>query len=325
MVVSSDAEERPRWPQAFVVVDPGGAGEREVGVHDLLVIGRECGGVDASQQLILDDQTISRRHVEIRLEPERDKAWVFDTSTNGTRLNGARIDHATPVPIRPGDRLTVGAVVIEFRSERFAGLETGGAAPGPRETVRSVSLSLMALAVGDVIGYTAIAQYTDEPVLLRGIDQLYRDLRGLLSAHGGSLAQYAGDAFFAMWEGDAEAEAADRALRFSLAAVELVREVAPGLPLRTPDDEPVRMAWGVEYGQGAVSAVTGAHVAVMGDATNIAFQLSAVAGRDGRPPVVTSGRVEALMRDRFRFGEPEDLRVRGRLGAQRIHGVLGSR
>jgi hypothetical protein len=108
-VSEDDGLAASRWPLAFVAVELGTSRERIVGIHDILVIGRECGGVHPSRQLILDDETISRRHVEICLVPAEDRAFVFDTSTNGTRLNGHRIERASEVPIRPGDRLTARA------------------------------------------------------------------------------------------------------------------------------------------------------------------------------------------------------------------------
>ena len=322
--MSDDAEPgATRWPLAFVAVHPGTADERTVAIHDLLVVGRECGGVDASRRLILDDETISRRHVEIRLDPEGDRASVFDTSTNGTRLNGHRIERATDVTIKPGDRLTVGDTQLEFRADRFLGAATGEAAD-PRFTVKAVSLSQLALVAGDVIGYSAISQYTEEDVLLKSIDELYGQLCTLLADFRGTLNNYVGDAFFAIWELSEDPDAAEHALQYAVAAANQVRELAPRLALRTPDDEPIRMGWGVEFGQAAISALPGQHVTVLGDATNVAFRLSATAGRDGRSEILVTDRIEELLRDHYAFEAPEDLMVKGRLGAERVFGLTGN-
>ncbi|MEY2434047.1 MAG: adenylate cyclase, partial [Acidimicrobiaceae bacterium] len=136
---------------------------------------------------------------------------------------------------------------------------------------------------------------------------------------------YDSDAFFAIWEVNHDPDAAEHALSFAMEASEVVAQVAPSLDLRTPDDEPIRMAWGVTLGPAAVSALAGGQLAVLGDATNVAWKLSAVAGREGRAPVTVSSPIEEALRDRFEFSEPEDLMIKGRLGSERIFGALGRR
>lgn len=61
-------------------------------------------GRDGDCDFIVDDGTVSRRHAFLRRTPE---GWeVQDAgSTNGTRLNGWRVDRAA---LRPGDELRVG-------------------------------------------------------------------------------------------------------------------------------------------------------------------------------------------------------------------------
>ena len=94
---------------ASVAVSPGTSTERVVPVYDRLFIGRECGSIDDDHRLIVRDDTVSRHHLEIRLDVDQDQAFVIDVSTNGTRLNGVRIERATPVRVQPGDRIKVGA------------------------------------------------------------------------------------------------------------------------------------------------------------------------------------------------------------------------
>jgi pSer/pThr/pTyr-binding forkhead associated (FHA) protein len=72
------------------------------------VVGRlpEC-------ELTLDDPSVSRRHARILRQGER---WTIEDlgSTNGVRVNGATVGHAE---LRPGDRLELGAVKLEFSAE----------------------------------------------------------------------------------------------------------------------------------------------------------------------------------------------------------------
>jgi hypothetical protein len=76
--------------------------------HGRLTIGRA-----EACNLVLPSLTVSRYHAELRRQGGE---WLLADlgSTNGTRLNGWRIDG--PVAVRPGDQLTFG--VVKFRLAR---------------------------------------------------------------------------------------------------------------------------------------------------------------------------------------------------------------
>src|SRR6266513_204609 len=108
-------------PQAFLVMHPGSRDERPIPIFDRIFIGREVAGVDDAHRLLIDDPEVSRNHLELRLDAEQSQVSLIDTSTNGTRVNGVRIERAVPVPIKSGDRLTVGSMELDFRSRVFSG------------------------------------------------------------------------------------------------------------------------------------------------------------------------------------------------------------
>jgi pSer/pThr/pTyr-binding forkhead associated (FHA) protein len=64
-------------------------------------------GVDAGVRI--DNPAVSRQHARLRLQ---DGSWRIEDlgSTNGTRLNGAKIDGS--VSVRPGDRIELGKFVL---------------------------------------------------------------------------------------------------------------------------------------------------------------------------------------------------------------------
>jgi class 3 adenylate cyclase len=150
---------------------------------------------------------------------------------------------------------------------------------------------------------------------------MYGALRQVLTHHKGTLADYAGDAMFAIWDTDELPDAAVRAVDFTLDAIDRIGEIAPSLPIRDPDGEPVRLGWAVVEGTASVGSLTGALIAVVGDATNLAFRLSGLAGREGRSPVIVTDAVRQLTGDRYQYGEVEEVTVKGRTGAERIVGV----
>ena len=311
---------------AMLVMAPDGAQEQSTPIYDWLVVGRHCVGVDERHRLLIDDPEVSRAHLELRLDFAHDQAWLTDFSTNGTRLNGQRIERSIPVRITPGDRVRLGPAELEFRSRRFAATEDTEAqvtARGPM-TLRQVTVMHMLMVVGDIVSFSAIAEYTGDRVLLENIDRLYAELRQILARHHGTLSNYVGDAFFATWEADAIPDAARAATAFAIEAAETVPRIAAGLDLRDPGGRPLHMGWGVAAGPAAVSLLTGMLVTVLGDATNVAFRLSGLAGRDGRPDVLVTDAVHRTTAASFAFTAPSAIQVKGRsqaveaLGASRL-------
>jgi adenylate cyclase len=331
-IVSADSEPIP----ATIVIAPDTPEERSTPIHDWLIVGRECAGIDDRHRLLVDDLACSRKHLELRLDLSLDQAWLTDQSTNGTRLNGKRVERSVPVRIMPGDRVRIGAVELQFRSRRFAADSGTGALATSTElkTIRHVTVADMLMVVGDVLSFSTIAETADDRMLLESIDRLFAVLRKILARHHGTLSNYVGDAFFATWEaGDspeaatpdaATADAARAAVAFAVEAAETVPQVAADLALRDPNGGPLRMGWGVAFGPAAVSLMTGLRVTVLGDATNVAFRLSGIAGRDGWPDVLVTGAVRRAAAASFAFDPLPAIQVKGRrkpvevLGASRL-------
>ncbi len=317
--VPRDAEGIP----AMLVIAPDRAGERSTPVLDWLVVGRECTGTDERHRLLIADPAVSRTHLELRLDFDRNQAWLTDHSTNGTLLNGQRIERSVPARITPGDRVRLGDVELQFRSRRFgaAAGTVGFNAAREMKTIRKISVAEMVMVVGDVIAFSTIAEETDDRVLLENIDRLYTELRNILSRHHGTLSNYVGDAFFATWETAATADATQAAVAFAVEAAETVPRIAAGLDVRDPGGGPLRMGWGVACGPAAVSLLTGMLVTVLGDATNVAFRLSGIAGRDGRPDVLVTDAVYRAAAAGFDFTPMPAVQVKGRRQAVEVLGA----
>lgn len=81
-------------------------GQRIVLTGSPVVLGRH-----ADCDLVLQDEQASRRHAQV--EPGPDGFVLVDLgSTNGTLLNGHRVD--SPVPLSPGDQIVVGGSLVRF-------------------------------------------------------------------------------------------------------------------------------------------------------------------------------------------------------------------
>jgi len=169
----------------YLVVHDGGP-ERQVPIYDQLFVGRECAGIGQARRLVIDDPEISRTHLEIRLDAASNQAFVIDTSTNGTLLNGIRLERAVPRPIKPGDEIRIGDIALAFRSELFAAANQAAGAP-PGLTRTRISQAAMVLVVGDIINYSTMSQVTDEQVIAHGLHTLWHEVGGILQAHDGTL------------------------------------------------------------------------------------------------------------------------------------------
>lgn len=308
-------------PFGYVVLDPGGDGPPTVTLIDRIFVGRECAGVDDSRRIVLgEDVAVSRNHLEIRVDVGSSRAVVVDTSSNGTRINGIRIERSVAVPLSDGDRIQVGSHVLEFRGATVVARGTEHASAG--STVSIDTPTKMAMVMGDLINFSTVSEQADHQVLGRDVDTLYRELRELLAQHKGTLVDYVGDAFFASWEFDADPAAADNALAFVLAAAKRVSECTAGFELRYADGSPLRMGWAVTMGSVVIRLMPGAVVMVLGDAVNVGFRIASIAGREGRPDILAIQAVREASEEPFRFGEPETVPVKGRLGTETIYGVF---
>ena len=81
-----------------------------------VVVGSSGATIGRSRQcdVVLDDPNVSRQHAEVR---PRGGAWVLADlgSTNGSTLNGRRINH--PEVVQPGDEIEIGTSMITFELE----------------------------------------------------------------------------------------------------------------------------------------------------------------------------------------------------------------
>jgi adenylate cyclase len=304
-------------PWAHLVVHMDG-GERSVPIFDQLFVGRECAGIAEQRRLVIPDPGISRNHLEIRLDAATDQAFIIDTSTNGTLLNGARLARAVPVLIRPDDEIWIGDVALSFRSDRF----NAAGEIGRSLTQTRIIEEIMVMVVGDITNYSTISEVTDSKVIAQSLNHLWHELHRVLVAHRGTLNHFAGDALYAVWGLRTIPEANQLAIDFALAANQKVEELAPALPLRGPDASPIRMGWGVVQGSAAITAMTRGQDAVIGDATNVAFRLAGIAGRAGRAAVMVTTGVHAVVEAQYVWGDAEQVEIKGRSGRMTVYPVI---
>lgn len=288
-------------------------------IFDQLFVGRQCSGISPQRRLVIEDSQISRTHLEIRLVVDTDQAFVIDTSTNGTSLNGLRLERNVPMPISDNDEIRIGDIALTFRSSRFRARPTRE----PDETEARIHEAAMVMVVGDITNYSTISEVTDNRVIANSLNRLWGELGRILRTHRGTLNHYAGDALYAVWDLQTVPNANELAIEFALAANHRVEELGPELPLRNPDGAPIQMGWGVVQGMAALAAMSRSVEAVIGDSTNVAFRLAGLAGRCGRQAVMVSNSVHVAVEGKFIWGEAEEVVLKGRQGVETVFPLLG--
>lgn len=265
-----------------------------------LFVGRECAGIEPRQRLIVDERSISRDHFELRSD-SGGTTRLIDHSTNGTWLNGRRVERGEPVKLADGDRIEVGELTLEFRASAVA--------PSHVETdltIRTAGVIPLAIVVGDVIGYTSMTERHGAEPVARTMETVFASLRDLLPAYRGTVGNYVGDALFAAWDTRRDEQALANAIGFALDAARLAADL-PG-----PDEAPLRMGWAVTFGEAVAGRPALSRDSIHGDAVNLAFRLASLAGREGLPDVlVTAEVVEGAPRAAV-FAPIDELSIKGR-------------
>ena len=222
-----------------------------------------------------------------------------------------------PTVLKSGDRLTVGSVELEFQSSSPLADE----AFTSFQTIRSVTNADYVMVVADIVGFSTASHATPSRVVMESLDILLAEFRGLLTHYRGTLSNYVGDAFFAVWELESVQNTPELAIEFIVAAAQRFDEIAPSIALRGVNGQTLRMGWGVAHGDAAVSSLTGVLLGVVGDAANLAFRLSGLAARHGRSEILVTEEFYRAAMQRFPFGEPELVEVKGWHDAVEVRGL----
>lgn len=97
----------------LVIVAPAGTGLRPGDLFELA--GDTTLGRDHENGIVLSDPSVSGRHAA--LKRGRDGFRIIDLgSTNGTLLNGRPVGGDRGAPLRVGDQMALGAVVIRYQA-----------------------------------------------------------------------------------------------------------------------------------------------------------------------------------------------------------------
>jgi class 3 adenylate cyclase len=144
---------------------------------------------------VLEFPGISRSHAMLQPGPAGGHLLADLRSTNGTYLNGARIEQL--MPLRDGDRIELGDVALTYRCQQDAASSVDAGATSV--LIHSGKVWLLML---DLIGHTAHTQKVGAEAAAADVKQWLQLVRPVLLRAGCTINAYLGDAVFGYWRQD---------------------------------------------------------------------------------------------------------------------------
>jgi pSer/pThr/pTyr-binding forkhead associated (FHA) protein len=160
-------------------------------LQDSLSIGR-----DGSNDLVLNDDGVSRSHALIRKQGG-EFVLVDLGSSNGTFVNGQPV--GAPHPLQGDDRLEIGGRGMLFMlDEPTPGVDAVPVTRGNR-TLRVFTYSAVCILVSDIRNFTPLSARVTAEVLPPIITRWFQLAGELIQEHGGVFEKFRGDSVMAFW------------------------------------------------------------------------------------------------------------------------------
>jgi adenylate cyclase len=285
---------------------------------DKVFIGRGCRGIEKNKRIIVRDPAVSRDHAIISMDGA--DLYLTDLSKNGIWINGVRMAPGSSESLSNGDIVTVGNTRIAVK---FACLAAGDDSlehtqAGPVEMV-------VTSLVADVRGSTGMSQRQDSGHVFAFMKEIFETLTTVVHDFKGTIKDYVGDAVYAFWDHGLSARNEQAVLACNAALHQL--EAINRLEFRTGFKDPragqgLLMGWGITTGKVTMAhySARAADLALVGDATNLAFRLSGMANKELKTPIAVCSQTARLVSHVL---SPVDLglvSVRGRSGNEHVFG-----
>ncbi|MFQ5471040.1 MAG: FHA domain-containing protein [Gammaproteobacteria bacterium] len=295
--------------------------ELSIDIENRVFIGRSCIGMPENQSIIIDEPAISRDHAMVTFKDNQ--LTIKDTSRNGTRLNGARISPGVDLKLVDGDLIEIGdyCFYVDFEPERVA-----EQARTDITDTQTVSLNeYVTHLVADVRGFSTLTQKSESSNVFNVMSDIYDLLSEIVHANSGTVKDYAGDCVFAYWEHGQKKKQGQAALA-CIAAVQQLRALENVLGSSVNATDPgtsIKLGWGIATGKVTMShyGLRQDNVAVVGDATNLAFRLSAKANNTLTAPIVICEETAKLVRPELSVEVIGEVETKGRSGKEKVYKI----
>lgn len=292
---------------------------RYLEVVDKIFIGRACLGIEESKRIIVEDPRVSRDHAIISATALG--LQITDMSKNGVWVNDVRMAPGSSQNLKDGDIICIGDAVL---CARCPGL-TLDASDVERTTSGPLEMTVTSL-VADVRGFSALSQREDSSQVYGLMKDVFGRLSHIVRDFKGTIKDYVGDAVYAFWDHGTEPcqEQALLACQAALKQLEAIGQMhASPLPGSDPPAVNLPMGWGITTGKVTMAHYSSrsADLALVGDATNLAFRLSGMANKDLPSPIAMCSQTAALVKGALSVVDLGFFAVRGRTGQEHLYGI----
>ena len=175
-------------------------------------------------------------------------------------------------------------------------------------------------------GFSSISQKENPLTVYEFIKTLFETLSPIIHVFKGTIKDYAGDAVYAFWDHRSvpSREKAVLACQAAIKQAQTVESIRRQLSNINPTLQYLRMGWGITTGKVTISHYGSrvADVAIVGDSTNLAFRLSAIANKDLSSRIITCSQTAALVRETLSVSDLGFVCIRGRSGREHVFGIL---
>ncbi len=235
-------------------------------------------GRSPSNEIILPDERVSRRHAIIH-EQEQNEFWLVDLgSRNGTYLNGRRVFQ--PTRLNEADRIDIGHFSFIFHQHATAqALEL--AAPTDEKTIADVKPLQCWLLVADIIGSTRLNQTMSAEEISVMVGGWLAECKQISEECGAVIDKYLGDGFLAYWHAR------------EMTGANIVRAMAAFKRLQALERPPFRIV--LHHGQVFTGGVASfGHESLFGQEVNFAFRMEKLAATLGETRLVSQPAFQRL-------------------------------
>lgn len=252
------------------------------------LVGAACSlGRSATNDVVVDDGKVSRRHALIHKQDETEY-WVIDLgSGNGTYLNGRRVTQ--PTKLNGGDELALGEHTLTFRHiAQRQRQRTEPPTHASAQTIINIKSVDCWLLVADIEGSTAMAARLSPTDMAMQVGRWMAACKEIVDTHRGSINKFLGDGFFAYWQAE---QAGREEMLETLAALRALQRDATGPRFRVV----------LHYGQAAFGGGGSlGEDSLSGLDVVLAFRMEKIAGSIGCP-LMASEAVKAQLQSALTF------------------------
>jgi len=175
----------------------------------------------------------------------------------------------------------------------------------------------------DIRGFTPFAENLLHYDVIHALNVYFQQVGKVIAQRGGTINNYMGDGFMALFEADDPAEGAIRAVTAGLEMIDAVRNLKPYLEELYHKSFQIRV--GLHYGQvvaGKIGTPGNRKVTVIGDTVNLASRIEA-ANKQAGTQFLVSEDTYALVKDKVLLGRQVRLGLPGKSGEYNLYEVVG--